>query len=458
MIENFPKQNYSSVIFIDSMVVLEGKPLNEQDWSEIDLEGPILVVAVPQVLKEIDKRKRDGRLGKHARAFNRLIMHAATSGDAHTILDNNPRVDIQLAITSKLNWSNLDDLDHDEPDAKVIAQVLHTKYIDTTNAFFLSHDVNPIAMACRHGIKTKKMPDSWLREPEPNPFQKENAKLKGKVRELEANQPIIELKISFDGDTPISVLDIEPFKKEEREYAYRAILQDNPKFPQSRSAFGGMLDYDDEYDGNYNKFKGVIVPKFVHLVHEHLEHAYNQFPIEIKVSNTGSIQAENLEIIIHSEDAKLSEKWFFMPIRPIAPRPNPRGLNLSIPNLSFNNSSFVQHVGRHEMVISEADGKMILRCVDFRHGNSFFINAIATVNTKEAKKITFKSDATAANLRGAVSVTSEIRKSIKQILIKDLVGNKINSFIYNQPANAIFAEIKDEDEISDKINILKFDD
>jgi hypothetical protein len=51
--------SYSTILFMDSMVALEGKPLPNQPWGEIDQAGPILVLVVPQVLAEIDKRKLD---------------------------------------------------------------------------------------------------------------------------------------------------------------------------------------------------------------------------------------------------------------------------------------------------------------------------------------------------------------------------------------------------------------
>jgi hypothetical protein len=47
-----------------------------------------------------------------------------------------------------------------------------------------THDVNPIAMASRHGLKTRKLPDHWLLEPEPSPNEKEIIRLKARVREL----------------------------------------------------------------------------------------------------------------------------------------------------------------------------------------------------------------------------------------------------------------------------------
>lgn len=129
------------------MVALEAKPLPTLPWAEIDLSGPILVLVVPQVNTEIDKRKRDGRLGKRAREFNRLISPAAESGRPHRISEGSPTVDIAIARTARINWDNLDDLDPSEPDARVVAQILHARDVPDERKLLLSHDINPIAMA-----------------------------------------------------------------------------------------------------------------------------------------------------------------------------------------------------------------------------------------------------------------------------------------------------------------------
>jgi hypothetical protein len=102
---------YSTVLFMDSMVALEGKLLPTLPWKEIDAVGPILVLVVPQVRKEIDKRKRDGRLGKRAREFNSLIGPAAESGGTTPISGGLPPVDIGFATCERIDWDVLDDLD-----------------------------------------------------------------------------------------------------------------------------------------------------------------------------------------------------------------------------------------------------------------------------------------------------------------------------------------------------------
>jgi hypothetical protein len=126
---DFP--TYSTIVFLEGIVALEGKSISTLPWGEIDSSGPLLILIVPQVMSEIDKRKRDGRLGKRAREFNRLVGPAVESGGAVRIVDGPPAVDVAFAICDPINWDNLDDLDRDERDARVVAQILHTRGISS---------------------------------------------------------------------------------------------------------------------------------------------------------------------------------------------------------------------------------------------------------------------------------------------------------------------------------------
>lgn len=198
---------YSTLLFIDSMVVLEGKQLVAQPWHEIDANGPILIMVVPQVMKEIDKHKRDGRLGKWAREFNRLISPAAESVAAIRLADGPPAVDIALALPKKINWSAFDEFDSDDPDTQVVLQIINVDEVPNDRKILLSHDINPIMMGARLGLKTTKMPDRWLRDPEPSPHEKELMRLKGRVAQLEAQEVKSEHCWIFCGMRPLKVCD-----------------------------------------------------------------------------------------------------------------------------------------------------------------------------------------------------------------------------------------------------------
>jgi hypothetical protein len=65
---------------------------------------------------------------------------------------------------------------------------------------FVSQDINPIGMATRHGVKVKTLPESWLRPAEPSPDQRKINKLEGRVRELQATEPDLEVTIAFSCD------------------------------------------------------------------------------------------------------------------------------------------------------------------------------------------------------------------------------------------------------------------
>lgn len=168
---NLDYGGYTSVAFLDANVVLEGRTLQDQNWLHLDASGPILLLFVPQVLKEIDCKKRDGRLGKYAREFNRLISPAASEQRLVRLVDSDPVVDVGLAITNRIEWDKLDDLDPDEPDARVVAQMLNERHTSREKRVFLSQDINPIAMASRHGLRVIRIGDDWLRPPEPSPDQ-----------------------------------------------------------------------------------------------------------------------------------------------------------------------------------------------------------------------------------------------------------------------------------------------
>src|SRR4051794_24838800 len=138
---------YSTVLFIDSMVVLEGKPLATMPWKEIDANGPVLVLLVPQVLDEVDKKKRDGRIGKRAREFNRLIWPAAESGNPARIVDGPPAVDLGIAVCGRPDWDALDDLDLERRDSRVVAQVLYAQDVP-----FEARVVGGFKWSSQHGL------------------------------------------------------------------------------------------------------------------------------------------------------------------------------------------------------------------------------------------------------------------------------------------------------------------
>jgi len=109
-------------VFLDSNLVLQGKPLDELPWEQIDQEGPIEILVVPKVASEIDSKKQDGRLTVIARTFNRMIAPLALGTLAEVVIRAaSPRVVLSLAYPSPINWEDYQSLEPGDSDSRVVA-------------------------------------------------------------------------------------------------------------------------------------------------------------------------------------------------------------------------------------------------------------------------------------------------------------------------------------------------
>lgn len=428
-----PISDYSTLLFIDTMVVLEGEALEFQPWHEIDPSGPILILVVPQVLKEVDKRKRDGRLQKHARAFNRLMMPAAETGQAQTIVKGSPVVDIQIVASGKLNWDTWPDLDPDEPDARVVAQVLSARGVPLERGLFFSNDINPISMASRHGLRTRKMPESWLRQPEPNPHQKELNKYKARVKELEAGEPELSAEINFSCLSPFQHNRIAPLGKNAQNDLYFRIRSENPKISQASSTFDpNYLRYDDEYDEDYDSYINNILPSFVENMHLKLQRMYGQLPFTLRVQNAGHIQAENLVLTIRAETGLVSRKWYVTSV-PLAPKPRPyRALS---PRIDYDDIIPPPLAPREVSVKDGLEGGRVLEvhCADFRHGREWAFEGIATIDPAGDDPFFLTVTMTASNMKGVVTAKFELPHIAQEKLVSDFFDLEKVGFVKERP-------------------------
>lgn len=395
---------YKSVVFLDANVVLEGKSLRVQNWQQLDASGPILLLFVPQVLKEIDSKKRDGRLGKYAREFNRLIVPAASEQRLVRIVDSHPVVDVGLAITDRIEWDKLDDLDPDEPDDRVVAQVLSERNTSRDKRIFLSQDINPIAMASRHGLRVIRIEDDWLRPPEPSPDQRKINKLKHRVSELETTEPKLNARVKFVSEQPFKHLIIKEPEISDKAELIRGIIADHPRSAQGRSGMYSLgLDFDSSYDDRYNNWQGSVVPGFADALAEDTSRMLAQTPISFEISNDAAVQAEGLVVNVKVVGGTVSERWNVVPSYPRPPVPENTMLS-SLRHINTVGDIIAQNsVGRHEMhfdIRADDNSEFEVHCQDFRHGRAWSFDAILTVDHKRDEDVTIVVRMTASNMRG----------------------------------------------------------
>lgn len=424
MKSGFDHTAYSTIVFIDSMVVLECKPLKTLPWHEIDPDGPILVLAVPQVLTEVDNRKRDGRLAKRAREFNRTMRPAVSSDAPVNIRDETPQVDICPARTGRVDWDELHDLDPNEGDARIVAEILHTHEIPKEKKILLSHDINPLTMARRHGLSVFMLPESWLLDPEPSPDEKKLTKLKARMRELEAQEPNIAVKINFGVEAPFHLHCVQPLTMDEQRELSDRLRSENPKKAQNVGRFTPLHRHDHEYDGKYIKYLEVEIPEYVTNMHIYLERRHNQIPLCMTVINDGYIQAENLVITLHAEFGGLHTRFIVDPLfGPSPPTPENKLFIGPLPP-TFDRGDFISNAGRHDVVFAappDGGSTIEIHCEDFRHGRSWSFDGIACIDPHAEQPFWIDVSVTASNMRGGKTARFELDLISESVNVDDLL-------------------------------------
>jgi len=320
---------FPTKVFIDTNVVLECLGLDQLPWKEIDGVGPILVFVTPTVLKEVDSKKHHSRLADHARRFNRLIGPGVITGKHVVLRTKSPRVELAIATCDRPNWSQLADLDPDDPDSKVIAEVLSARGIAGQRITFISHDIRPLAMARAHGIEVRHIGDNWLRPKEQSEVEKKAARLSQRVAELEDKQPQFEISLECATAAPIDIVQVRELTDQEKIEVIDRILDANPEPSQpdnalnSLSGLGGLLGTRDHgLSARYDKYRDKAVPNFVNDYHRKLELMLDQIAMTVKVANTGRVPAEAIIIDITARGGWLNEKYIVgTPMGPHVPKP-----------------------------------------------------------------------------------------------------------------------------------------
>jgi hypothetical protein len=311
---------YDNVVLIDSQVVLEARPLDQLPWAEL-FTGTILLLVTRQVQTEIDRRKNDPRLGKRARAFNRLLDSFITHRVPSPVLED-PRVDVATVANRPIDWSAIDDLDRDDSDDRIVAQALNALVDQPSRLVLLSHDMRPRDAAATHGLSAVRLPETWLREPEPTPAERRIAELEAKIRLLSASQPEITVHLTAISSAQWAYREVDEVSKEQASILCNQILFKAPR--PAKDPFGnfGILD-DYDFRSRFADWEQGI-RRNIPLLHRGLARLYAQHRIRVSIENVGSIPAEGLSLEIRSGNALLhSVPYAVLLTGPSAPRPRP---------------------------------------------------------------------------------------------------------------------------------------
>lgn len=394
--------------FLDANIILECRELAKLPWEEIDAVGPIRLLITPRVASEVDKRKRDGRLAKRARAFNQLLGQTLAGGAA-VIRDAGPRVELARAPLTAIDWERLSDLDREEADQRIVAEILHARGVDPASKVVVSHDINPLGVAQDHGLRIHHVGDHWLLPPEPSPTEKEMQRLKGRIAVLEADQPEFEIQIDVPAAAPALLRRFGPLGADQQRELLNALLDELDKPQNGGFSMGFDPLRDASFDGRWDAYTDRTLPAFVEAYAEKMELIYNQRQLLVSVRNVGAVQASDLTVEISTSHGWINGAYVMVsPRGPTPPRPR-SPLNYTPPNFFDRYDGW--RVGRHEFSWTEPP-KRTQRCVAacaafatdqaWTFGGALFLD----VHADAAVEVTVK--VRASNLRGAAEETLRV--------------------------------------------------
>lgn len=420
--KSIPVATFNTVAVIDSNVALECLALEQLPWDELDPVGPMVVLLTPSVLKEVDAMQHQARLAEHARRFNRLVSPAAVSGTSVVLREASPRVELRLAQCKKIVWKDFPDLDKAESDARLVAEALHCQSLDGTRIVLVSHDIRPLGLARRHGIRVFHASDTWLRPKEMSPAEEEVVRLTKRIAELENNEPRIELSIECEAAQPVEVYWIDELDDSERRGIEGKILDMHPMKevdPSSTSLSSGATD---AYTQQFERYQRETVPGFVARYERKMELSFGQVPVTIRFANTGQVRADAFVLTITVEGGWINDK--FVLTSPRGPSP-PYPQNSTPPPVALVQPRPAPPVDRYQMERVEPPKRTVrttLRCEDFRHGVTDHFQCIAWCDPRAGDQLTITASVTAANLHGEQKAVLKVDKCIHKARMDALLN------------------------------------
>jgi PIN domain len=446
------------VVFLDSNIVLEGRPIVDLPWEEVIAHGTIQVLIVPKVMEEIDAKKRDGRLGSHARAFNRLIAQSVIDGAAIVLREFSPRVELRIATCSRIPWENYDELDPTDGDCRIVAEALNVCNVNSDRRMLVSHDIKPLAYARGLGLPVRLASDAWLRPIEPSPKDKEIQRLKQQVTEFRKDEPTFEISIEISDLDDATVYTIAPLETEEADAFCKTIRLKNGMKRQHRDPYGiasALNHYDTSYDDRYNRYISKTIPEFVGRFNDKLAVLFNQRLLKVHVTNSGQIRADHLVVSVSTSDGWINPNIVFVyPAGPTAPVPRAGWHHLH--NMPGMHGLISPRVGRHEFEMirpAKRAPAMEASCEDFRSGQKYHFEGVI-MPTPRPDLLEVTVSVTAANLRGERCEICTFEKKIVAVTAADLVDLEAGTFKKDFPIKKEMERLLQLKRIED----IEFDD
>ena len=200
-------------LFPDTNLFIQCHLLPELPWSKLGEFDEIHLIVCRPVQREIDTQKNRGkdRVGKRARTTYKLFREIIASGiDYKIVRDSKPVVKLYLEALSLPDQDLIDLLDYSKPDDEIVGS-LHRfkKENQDKDARLLTHDGGPMMTAKSLGLTFIPISADWLLPQENSEAEKEIARLKDRLAQLQNAEPQLRLKCLDSQGEEIESLEVE---------------------------------------------------------------------------------------------------------------------------------------------------------------------------------------------------------------------------------------------------------
>ena len=200
-----------AVLFPDTNLFIQCRPLDELDWSLVSKAPVIELVVCRPVQAEIDRQKGKGagRLGKRARTTMALFRRALDRpSERLQVREGTPAVFLQVRQNLRRDPNLSELLDYSERDDQLVGiAAAFARDNPDVSARLLTHDNGPLFSAKSVGLPYTAIPDAWLLAPETDEQDKALAGLQGQLARYQRAEPTFELQANGNALDPAITID-----------------------------------------------------------------------------------------------------------------------------------------------------------------------------------------------------------------------------------------------------------
>lgn len=284
-----------------------------------------------------------------------------------------------------------------------MAQALHALVDDPGRIELLSHDMRPRDAAITNGLRAIKLPEHWLRDPEPSPDERDRARLERELRVLRTEQPAIEVSVEVATMLPWRKLIIEPASVKQTEMIRTAILRAAPRQDRNDVLGAAMATRDYSFDDRHMKWRERLLRQDLPAMHLGLQRLHAQHRITVRIKNVGPITAEGLSLEVRSGNTVLHSKPYYVFVFG-KPAPYPRFFHEPLHQMNLVQ---LGPVSRHEpfTFYTEEEGPgavLTWSCSSFRQEKVFSVDLSIELTDTTTGKAQVEAVVTARNMKGDV--------------------------------------------------------